>query len=423
MFYNMYNKNKNPRRGPASSAGKPAQKAASTRHAGARQAQPARFANAGRGRRGAFTGSYIDPKLFVNKAVALQTIEEEKPTNLFSDFAISDFLKQAIAKRGYLHPTDIQDKTIPYILKGHDVVGLANTGTGKTGAFLIPLIDKIIGNPREKVLIVVPTRELALQIQDEFIALTQGLRIHSVVTVGGTNIRPQISRLKSRYNVIIGTPGRLKDLINRKDLILTDFANVVLDEADRMLDMGFIHDVKLLLSLVAHQRQILFFSATLSTEIERLVQDFLKDPVTISIRKQQTSGNVDQDVVKVEKGQDKIEILTTLLAQAHFQKILIFSRTKRGADKLSKILKLKGFKSEAIHGNKSQAQRQRALNMFKNDSTEILVATDVAARGLDIPDVSHVINFDIPATYEDYIHRIGRTGRANKTGSALTFIE
>jgi len=336
---------------------------------------------------------------------------------------LNDSIKLAIEKRGYVHPTDIQAKTIPHILEGKDVIGLANTGTGKTGAFLLPMINKIMQDPRQKLLVVVPTRELAIQIQEEFIAFTQGLRLQAVVVVGGANIRPQIQRLRSRYNVVIGTPGRLKDMLTRKELKLEMFTNIVLDEADRMLDMGFINDVKLLMSLLSSPRQTLLFSATLSKEIEALVQQFLTDPVRVSIKSRETSAQVDQDVVRVGKDEDKVEVLQKLLAQSHFQKVLIFARTKRGAEKLADALYKAGFKAESIPGDKSHYQRQNALFLFKNGKVEILVATDVAARGLDIPNVSHVINFDLPGSYEDYIHRIGRTGRAGKTGVALTFIQ
>lgn len=360
----------------------------------------------------------------MNKAVPIQ-IETEVHVvkTLFTELAINDQLKRTIISRGYEHPTDIQAKTIPHILEGKDVIGLANTGTGKTGAFLIPMINKMMADPKQKLLVVTPTRELAIQIQEEFIALTQGLRLQAVVAVGGANIRPQIQRLRARHNVVIGTPGRLKDLIARKDLRLETFSNIVLDEADRMLDMGFIADVKLLMSLLSSPRQTLLFSATLSKEIEALVQQFLTDPVRISVKSRETSAQVDQDVVRVPKGEDKLETLRKLLVQTHFNKVLIFTRTKRGAEKLSKALFAMGLKAESIHGDKSHYQRQRSLQMFKSGRTDILVATDVAARGLDIPNVSHVINFDLPGSYEDYIHRIGRTGRAGKTGHALTFIE
>ena len=369
-----------------------------------------------------FTGKFIDINKFINKAVPAKPVEAQVSDVTFDDFKINNALKQIIAGRKFKNPTTIQAKAIPPALEGRDVIGLADTGSGKTGAFLIPLINKILNNPHEKVLIVVPTRELAIQIREEFVAFTRGLHINSVVAVGGANINPQISQLRSRHNIVIGTPGRLKDLIQRKNLILSGFANVVLDEADQMLDMGFINDVKFLLSLMQKNRQTLFFSATLSAEIERLIKDFLTNPVTISLKTRDTSAQVDQDVVRVRPDQDKLEVLHGLLNQAHFQKVLIFARTKHGAEKLARALQQKGFKAESIHGDKSHAKRQRALKMFKENHAEILVATDVAARGLDIPNVSHVINFDIPATYEDYIHRIGRTGRAGKTGTALTFV-
>jgi superfamily II DNA/RNA helicase len=374
--------------------------------------------------RNRFRGAYINPEMFINKAKPAEIKEEVHTVKaLFTDLNINKELQTAIIKRGYTHPTDIQAKTIPHILKGKDVIGLANTGTGKTGAFLLPMINKIMADRRQKLLIMVPTRELAIQIQDEFVAISQGLRLKSVVVVGGANIRPQIEKLRSEHNIVIGTPGRIKDLVERKNLRLGYFNNVVLDEADRMLDMGFIIDMKLILSQLSSPRQTLLFSATLSKEIEGLVEQFQKDPVQISVRTKETSSQIDQDIVRVGRDEDKIEILKKLLAQSSFQKILIFTRTKHGAEKLSKILFKIGFRAQSIHGDKSHGQRQKALQLFRNDHIEILVATDVAARGLDIPNVSHVINYDVPASYDDYIHRIGRTGRAGKTGIALTFIE
>lgn len=370
-----------------------------------------------------FSGDVIDIKRFINKAAINEPAEDFKPQYSFGDLKINDALKQSIVSRGFIIPTPIQDKAIPSILDGRDVIGLADTGTGKTAAFLIPLIHKMLANPQEKVLIVVPVRELAIQIQEELRALTKKMRIYSVVIVGGANIQRQIKELRLPHNVVIGTPGRLKDLISQKKLILSQFNNVVLDEADRMLDMGFINDVKLLLSLVAEKRQILLFSATFSAEIENLVSKFLNNPLRISLKTRETSKQVDQDIVRVGSTKTKIDVLHEVLIQTKFEKALVFARTKHGADKLSKKLHLKGFKSEAIHGNKSHNNRQRALKMFKENTINILVATDVAARGLDIPNVSHVINFDIPATYDDYIHRIGRTGRANQKGIALTFVE
>ena len=371
---------------------------------------------------GRFSGKKIDVRMFINKA-EVTTVETYTAEHSFSNFAISAKLKKAIADRGFTTPTPIQDKSIPALLAGHDVIGLANTGTGKTAAFLIPMIDKILSNSTQKVLVVVPTRELAIQIEEDLLAFVKGMNIASVVIVGGANIHRQIMKLRSRPNFVIGTPGRLKDLIQRKNLDLSSFANVVLDEADRMLDMGFVNDMRLLLSLVAKKRQTMLFSATFGPEIENLVKQFLTDPQRISIKTRETSKQIDQDIVRVPAGEDKIDVLEKLLAQSHFEKILVFTRTKHGADKLSDKLCKRGFKSEAIHGNKAHNKRQRALKMFKENVVEILVATDVAARGLDIPNVSHVINFDVPTTYEDYVHRIGRTGRAEQKGTALTFVD
>jgi superfamily II DNA/RNA helicase len=249
------------------------------------------------------------------------------------------------------------------------------------------------------------------------------MKIFSVCCVGGTSIVPQIRELKYKNEFIIGTPGRLKDLIDRRLINLADFQTIVLDEADRMLDMGFVNDMRFLVAGMPPQKQTLFFSATLSTEIEKLVHEFLKDPVRISVKTGDTSKNVDQDVVRVGRGEDKLEKLHELLSQKEFGKVLIFGRTKHGVERLSEMLAKKGYKAESIHGNKTHVNRQRALSKFKDNHSQILVATDVAARGLDIADVTHVINFDLPATYEDYVHRIGRTGRGDKRGKALTFIE
>ena len=373
-------------------------------------------------RRAAPRGATIDVSRFVNKAV----IKEEKiftPEHRFADFKIHEALKANITKKGYTTPTPIQDSAIPHILQGKDVVGIANTGTGKTGAFLVPLIDKILRTPTERVLIMVPTRELALQIEDEFWGFADKLRIGAVSCVGGANINRQIATLRRDPHIVIGTPGRLKDLIERRSINLARFKTVVLDEADRMLDMGFIADMKHILSHMSADRHTLFFSATLSRDIEALIGGFLKTPVRVSVRTGDTAEGVDQDVVKIQGGKSKVDVLHELLIQPEFKKVLVFGRTKHGVEKLSKLLAQRGFKAESIHGNKNQNKRQRALSLFKDSPVQVLVATDVAARGIDVSDVSHVINFDLPMTYEDYVHRIGRTGRAGKRGKALTFIE
>ncbi|MEO6589586.1 MAG: DEAD/DEAH box helicase [Pyrinomonadaceae bacterium] len=376
----------------------------------------------GGGSRGGFQGQRLDVNSFIKKAVIVEEIDHFIPEHAFSDFQIEEKLKAAITKKGYTAPTPIQDRTIPHILHGKDVVGIANTGTGKTAAFLIPLINKVLKDPKERVLIVCPTRELAQQINVELKGFTPAMGIFSVCAVGGTSIIPQIRDLRHVNQFVIGTPGHIKDLIERRSLDLSTTHTVVLDEADRMLDMGFVHDMKYLMSKMPAERHTLFFSATMSKEIEVLIHEFLKEPVSISVKTQDTSKNVDQDIVRMKAGQDKLQALHDLLIQPDFGKVLIFGRTKHGVETLSKNLQKRGFKAESIHGNKSQSQRSRALANFKENRSTILVATDVAARGLDIPQVSHVINYDIPSTYDDYIHRIGRTGRAGQTGKALTVV-
>lgn len=375
------------------------------------------------GKKGAHMGQHIDPSKFINKAVITEEVEHFVPEHRFEDFAVSDVLKKAIIAKGYTTPTPIQDRAISHVLKGQDVVGIANTGTGKTAAFLIPLIDKVLRNPKEEVLIIVPTRELALQIDSELKGFTKGMKMYSVVCVGGVNIGPQISQLRYKNNFVIGTPGRLKDLIERKKIKRETFNTIVLDEADRMLDMGFINDMRYVMQGMPSPRHTLFFSATLSPEIEKLISEFLREPVRIKVSTGATSNQVDQDVVRVTPGKQKLDVLHELLSQKEFSKVIVFGRTKHGVEKLSKMLEQRGFKAESIHGNKSHSQRQRALNSFKDNQAQILVATDVAARGLDIADVSHVINYELPMTYDDYVHRIGRTGRGSKRGKALTFIE
>ncbi len=375
------------------------------------------------GRRRGPVDERIEHARFINKATEVPAAEVYVNKHTFADFALHENMKDAVIKKGYVTPTPIQDSAIPHILEGKDIVGIANTGTGKTGAFLIPLLNKVGMNIDEKVLIMVPTRELAVQIQDEFRGFAKHLRIFSVCVVGGASIYKQISDLRREYNFVIGTPGRIKDLIERDVLDPAEFNTVVLDEADRMLDMGFVHDMREIMAKMPEERHTLFFSATLSRDIEKLIGDFLNNPVRVSVKTRDTSTNVDQDVVRVKKGDNKVDVLHDLLSKEEFSKVLIFGRTKHGVEKLSKVLTERGFKAESIHGNKSHSQRQRALGNFKDSRSNVLVATDVAARGLDIPDVSHVINFELPATYDDYVHRIGRTGRNDKKGKALTFVD
>lgn len=369
-------------------------------------------------------GQFINPEKFINKAVKKEEEICYKAEHKFSDFKVCEELAQAVVRRGFNIPTPIQDQTILPIMQGKDVVGIANTGTGKTAAFLIPLINKVVANPKERVLILVPTHELAIQIQGEFRNLASRLKLRSACLVGGASMYRQISEVMSRPNFIIGTPGRTKDIVNRNLLRLNEFNSVVLDEADRMLDMGFIADIRFLLGWTPRSRQTLFFSATMSSDIEQIVKEFLKsDLVKVSVKTRDTSENIDQDVVRITSGNSKLFVLNNLLKQEDFKKVLVFGRTKHGVKRLSETLVQNGFKSDSIHGDKNHMARTRAISSFKEDRIQILVATDVAARGLDIANVSHVINYDLPATYDDYVHRIGRTGRGNMKGKALTFIE
>ncbi len=367
-------------------------------------------------------GEKIDINRFVSKAVEIGTVEPYKAVNSFVDFKISGSLKKNIIDKGYIVPTQIQDQTILPILEGRDVIGIANTGTGKTAAFLIPLIEKAIQNRNEHFLIVTPTRELAFQINEELIAFSRGMNISSVLSIGGSSMFRQVQRLRQNPQFVIGTPGRLKDLIQRKNLNLYNFRNVVLDEVDRMVDIGFIKDIKFMVALLPSPRQSLFFSATVDRQTREILGSFVKDPVTVSVKTAETAENINQDIIKVKPG-EKVDQLHDLLAMEGYDKVMIFGRTKYGIEKLTKMLIERGFRATAIHGNKSQGQRQRALTDFKQGAVQVLLATDVASRGLDIDDVSHVINYDVPATYEDYVHRIGRTGRAGKVGSAVTFVD
>lgn len=367
---------------------------------------------------------YIDPNKFINHATAVADEAPYESTHTFKDFPFGAELQANIAHKGFIMPSPIQDQAIPEIINGKDVIGLANTGTGKTAAFLLPTLERISGiNLRPSVLVMAPTRELALQIQDEFRDFAKGMDLQSVLLVGGMNIDRQIRDLRRRPHFIIGTPGRINDLIERRHLKLKDITVLVLDEADRMLDMGFLPDIQKIVNQVPKQRQTLFFSATITPEIKKLTEQFLNDPVTISVRNNETSDHVEQDVIRTTGKQHKIDTLVEMLEGDAYEKVLVFGETKFGVQRLADHLTETGIPSVVIHGNKSQSQRQQALNKFKRNQARVMVATDVAARGLDIPNVTHVINFDTPQTYEDYVHRIGRTGRAGARGHAHTFIQ
>lgn len=365
----------------------------------------------------------FDVSKFINKNPSAPTeVVKYVPEHTFFEFGLDDRLTNIIKSSNLTDPTPIQDKIIPHIIDGRDVIGLANTGTGKTAAFLLPLIQKVLKNPNEQVLVLAPTRELAIQIEQELKNLSKQLQVYSVVCVGGANIHPQLLRLKRKNNFIIGTPGRVLDLVKRKAIRTENIRTVVLDEADRMLDMGFINDIRTILSQTPKDRHTLLFSATLPTEIEKLIHTFLREPVKISVKTGDITKNIEQDVVYV-KGQDKLKILSDLLKKDGFHKVIVFGAMKHSVEKLCKDLNKCGHKAESIHGNKSHGQRQRSLSRFKGGEVQALIATDVAARGIHTDNVSHVINYDLPSTYEDYIHRIGRTGRGDKLGKALTFVD
>ncbi len=381
------------------------------------------FRGGARRRSGVLTHDELIHAVNQAKTAKQNTVEEVYvPKNAFTDFLISDNLKKNIISKGYINPTPIQDQVIPFALEGRDVIGMAQTGTGKTAAFLIPVIEKTLKNQNEKVLIITPTRELAVQIESELRSFTTGMWIRSVLCIGGASMYHQRKKMFQPHNFVIGTPGRIRDLMRQKVLDLKKFSTVILDETDRMVDIGFINEIKFFIDELPSERQSLFFSATITPKVKEILNAFVKDPVTVSVGKRETSSNVSQEIMRVTR-KNKVEVLHDLLVSEGFEKILIFGKTKFGVEKLSQELIYRGFKAGAIHGDKRQNQRQAILQEFKSSRINILLATDVASRGLDIDNVSHVINYELPESYADYVHRIGRTGRGDKKGIAITLIE
>ncbi len=378
--------------------------------------------NDGNNRRGQGKIRAFNP---IDLIYSLQTNEKQEEYSIshsFADFQISDVLKRNISEVGYTIPTPIQDRAIEPILEGKDLVGIANTGTGKTAAFLIPLINKVLKDRGQRVLILTPTRELASQIRSDFFGFSKNLNIYSTLCIGGVNIRRQVQDLSRKPSFVIATPGRIQDLYRSKVINFHDFSSIVLDEADRMVDIGFIKDIDYIVSLLPKLRQSLFFSATINNEVRQILEKFVQNPVLVSVKTRDTAENIIQKVISVHDSKRRVEILHDLLIQKDFVKVLVFGRTKHSVQRLSDELVTRGFKVGAIHGNKRQNQRTKTLDLFKRDQINILIATDVASRGLDIPNVSHVINYDLPESKDAYIHRIGRTGRADKKGVALTFV-
>ena len=360
---------------------------------------------------------------FINKATTPEADQPYEPTHSFHDFGLDPRIVATLDYLKFTAPSPIQDQCIPPALAGRDVIGLANTGTGKTAAFLLPIIQSLIEQPVVmSSLILAPTRELAQQIDAEFKRFAAGQKLYSTLVVGGANIGRQINQIKRGPHIVVGTPGRVKDLIDRGVLRLATVSTFVLDEADRMCDMGFVRDIRTIAGELPLERQTFCYSATMTRDVQTIVEAFMRDPVTVSVVKNETNDHIEQDVIRARDKAHKIELLAEMLAQPEFAKTIVFGETKYGVQRLADNLTKRGLSAEAIHGNKSQSQRERALAKFKRGDVDILVATDVAARGLDIPNVSHVINFDPPKVYADYVHRIGRTGRAGSSGNALTFI-
>ena len=364
---------------------------------------------------------YIHPSRFVRSA-DLRAQEEFVPQLHFEDMPIHDQIKTNLHAMGYSAPSPIQDIAILPALEGRDLVGIASTGTGKTAAFAIPVINRLLGNRTSRAIILAPTRELAEQIEQQFRLLAKGTRLELALLIGGSSMGVQLRRLQAKPRIVIGTPGRTKDHIGRGSLQLAGFDMVILDEVDRMLDMGFVHDITTILRECSPVRQSLYFSATLDTRVRGIIEKFSPEHLILTVPSPETSANVEQNVVRYTS-ENKIEKLHDILIENTGIKAIIFDDTQRLVDRLSGELLERGFSIDSIHGGKTQGQRRRALQRFKSNEVKILVATDVAARGIDVADVTHVINFSLPSTYEDYIHRIGRTGRAGKVGYSLTFVE
>jgi len=352
----------------------------------------------------------------------------------FAAFGLSEEIVRAVTERGYTTPTPIQQQAIPAVLAGGDLLAGAQTGTGKTAGFTLPILQRLSyrsegsakgpseGRPPIRALILVPTRELAAQVEESVRDYGKYLKLNSMVMIGGVNINPQITRLKSRVDILIATPGRLLDHIQQKTVDITKVEILVLDEADRMLDMGFIRDIKKILALLPKKRQNLLFSATFSDEIKLLADNLLDKPAMIEVARRNATADKITHVVHPVDRERKKDLLAHLIKQHKWTQVLVFTRTKHGANKLSEFLEANKITSLAIHGNKSQSARTRALAEFKTGTLQVLVATDIAARGIDIVELPHVVNFELPNVAEDYVHRIGRTGRAGAEGDAVSLV-
>jgi ATP-dependent RNA helicase RhlE len=376
-----------------------------------------------RGRGVRFKKTRLDPTTLVNTSIKIKEERAEVVTRSFAKMEIHPKLQSRIERKGYVNSTEIQDKTFEIIMAGHSVMGIANTGTGKTGAFLIPILNKILSEKKSaKTIILVPTRELAEQVEQELKSLTKGLKVFSSVFIGGTSVRKDLDKLRRPNDVVIGTPGRINDLIDRRALKLFDFSKIVLDEFDTMLDMGFLQDVTKVIDQMHKRDQTILFSATENSKQQNIIDGIIDDYHKVSVSSgEANTDNIYQEIIKTRGDDDKFDILADLLDKEEFEKVLIFLETKRQVSKLFMRLKQYGVRIDEIHGDKTQMYRSKAVRKFKSGAIKVLVATDVASRGIDIDNVTHVINYEIPSSRESYIHRIGRTGRAGKSGNAITF--
>lgn len=368
------------------------------------------------------SASELNPEMLVKKA-SQTTVKPYVSERDYTQLNLHRILSKNIAQKGYKNPTEIQEKCIDPLISGKNLIGIAATGTGKTGAFLIPIVQQMLEGNDIRGLVVVPTRELAQQVQEEFKSLTRGTDLTSACFIGGTSVNKDVSLAKRKISLIVGTPGRLNDLIDRNALKIGNTPILVLDEFDRMLDMGFIRDIQKIVSKMNSRKQTMLFSATMDSSQENLIKQIIKNPLRINVSSgTKSSDNVDQNIIRVGNDENKFDVLFNLVNKASFKKVILFAETKRTVDRLSKQLVKSGIKSDVIHGDKSQNYRSNAIKLFKSGKTKILVATDVAARGIDIKGVTHVINYQLPQTMDSYIHRIGRTGRAETTGIAYTFV-
>jgi len=411
------------RRRPSSKSKTSGEASAKPNHRNKSQGGPKRRPNnKSQGKGKARNQSKLNPADLMNQALPREEQVFEASWD-YADSSLHPKLKDLLAQKGYTKPTEIQEKSLDALLEGRDLLGIAKTGSGKTAAFLLPILQRQISGKHQG-LILAPTRELAVQIEQEYRSLNKGLKLFSEVYIGGTNMNKDLQKAGRPTDLIVATPGRLLDLYQRKVLNFKQVKVLVIDEFDRLLDMGFERDLNKILDALPLERQNLLFSATLDRTQERKIAEILSDPVRLQISSGDLSNDhVQQELVHLQAGDVKIEVLKEMLARPEFEKVILFAETKRWVSKINKKLRQAGIRSDEIHGDKSQNYRQKALNAFKAGKLQVLIATDVAARGIDVDDVSHVINYQIPKTMDSYIHRVGRTGRAGKTGIAYTFVE